>query len=225
MTQAAKQCREYIEAKYPGVRISRKKCKDTTSGGISQHSAYQGGRYDSNALDIMGGPIGWTWDQNVELIQIIVDDLTLYLPEWSIRKILWLSPAHFGHAHIDFLPMIAIHKWCDTRNVTPPWRYSDGTTITTRNPQPENGPYEGEPDMTIADLITDATWAQWYTDGHISGDPAVMPGYYFADGGADESEKINGFNVAQRSLSRAKALTLELDTETVTVVKTVKVIS
>ncbi len=144
MSQAAEQCREYIEAKYPGVRISRQSCRNTASGGITQHSAYQSGDYDSNALDIMGGPIGWTWDQNVELIQQIVDDLTPFLSEWSIRKILWKVPNHFGHAHIDFLPMIDMRKWCATRGITPPWKYSDGHTERHRDPEPENGRYEGE---------------------------------------------------------------------------------
>ncbi len=222
MTIAAKQCREYIEAKYPGVRISRRKCKDTTSGGISQHSAFRVGEYDSNALDIMGGPLGWTWDQNVELIQEIVDDLAGHFPEWSIRAILWKVAAHEGHAHVDFYPMITIHKWCGRRDITPTWRYSTGYETTTTTPLPENGIYSGEPDMTITDLITDATWAQWYTDGHITGDAALMPGYYFASGGAKDHERLNAFNVAQRSLSRAKAQTLELETETVKVVKTVR---
>ncbi len=143
MTQAAEQCREYIEAKYPGVRISRRNCRNTAAGGISQHSAYQPGDYDSNAIDIMGGPLGWTWDQNVELIQEVVDDLTPNLHEWSIRKILWQVAGHKGHAHIDFYPMINIHKWCATRNVTPPWRYSDGTIIYRLDPEPETGRYDG----------------------------------------------------------------------------------
>ncbi len=143
MTQAAQQCREYLEEKYPGVRISRRKCKDTTSGGISQHSAYNiGTGDDSNALDIMG-VTGGTWDQNVELIQEVVDDLTPNLHEWSIRKILWQVAAHYGHAHIDFYPMINIHKWCATRGVTPPWRYTDGTIIYRLDPEPENGRYDG----------------------------------------------------------------------------------
>ncbi len=144
MTQAAKQCREYLVEKYPGVRISRRKCKDTTSGAISQHSAYNlGTGYDSNALDIMGIQ-GGNWDRNVTLIQTIVDDLTPQIGEWSIRKIIWQTTAHYGHAHIDFYPMIAIHKWCATRGVTPSWRYSDGHTEKHFDPEPENGTYEGE---------------------------------------------------------------------------------
>ena len=105
MSIAAQQCRTYIEDKYPGVRISRRKCKDTTTGEVSNHSSYDTGEYDSNALDIMGGTIGWTWDQNVALIQQIVDDLNEHLDDWSIRKILWQTAGHYGHAHIDFLPL------------------------------------------------------------------------------------------------------------------------
>ena len=147
MTQAAEQCRQFIEAEFPGVRISRQSCRDTASGAISQHSAYQPGDYDSNALDVMGGPHGWSWDQNVALIQEIVDKLTPKLSEWSIREIMWQIPAHYGHAHIDFYPMIDIHRWCSTRNVTPPWEYSDGHTERHLDPEPENGLYDGD-DMT-----------------------------------------------------------------------------
>ena len=143
MSQAAEQCREYIEAKYPGVRISRLACKDTTKGDISQHSAYDG--YDSNALDIMG-VVGGSWDENVAFIQKIVDDLNQHLEEWSIRKILWQVAAHFGHAHIDFYPMITMHKWCGGPE-TPTWRLSNGDTVTTRDPAPENGPYDGSDNM------------------------------------------------------------------------------
>lgn len=144
MTQAAEQCRTYIEMEYDGVRISRRNCRDTASGGISQHSAYQPGDYDSNALDIMGGPYGWTREQNIELIQKIVDDLAPLLHEWSIRKILWKVANHYGHAHIDFYPMIDVHQWCATRNVTPAWKYSDGHLERHRDPEPENGPYNGD---------------------------------------------------------------------------------
>ena len=89
MTVAAKQCREYVVDRFPGVRISRLSCRLTASGKVTQHSAYGGdSTYDSNAIDIMGGPMGWTWDDNVKLIQQIVDDLTPHLGDWSIRKIL-----------------------------------------------------------------------------------------------------------------------------------------
>lgn len=153
MTQAAEQCREYIEEKHPGVRISRLACKDTTKGDISQHSAYDG--YDSNALDIMG-VVGGSWDENVAFIQKIVDDLNQHLEEWSIRKILWQVDAHFGHAHIDYYPMITIHKWCGGPE-TPTWRLSNGDTVTTRDPAPENGLYDGSEYMTFI------SWANgWY---------------------------------------------------------------
>ncbi len=153
MTQAAKQCREYLEAEFPGVRISRRACRNTTSGAISQHSAYNSGDYDSNALDIMGIQ-GGHWGSNVALIQKVVDDLTPNLHDWSIRKIIWQAPAHYGHAHIDFYPMINIHKWCATRGVTPPWRYSDGTIVYHDDPEPENGPYNGE------DIMPTEQWHQ-----------------------------------------------------------------
>ena len=167
MTQAAEQCREYIEAKYPGVRISRLACRDTTKGDISQHSAYDG--YDSNALDIMG-VVGGTWDENVALIQEIVDDLNTHLEEWSIRKILWQVAKHYGHAHIDYYPMITMHKWCGGPE-TPTWRLSNGETITTRDPAPENGPYDGSDTMPADPYDPPDSWARedwtWAENAHI----------------------------------------------------------
>jgi len=191
VTQAAAQCREYIEQKFDGARISRRACRNTSKGGISQHSAYQGGHYDSNALDIMGVQ-GGDWDTNVAFIQQVVDDLTPNLHEWSIRKIIWKAPAHYGHAHIDFYPMIDIHTWCNTRNVTPSWKYSDGHTE-----------YHGEGDMRWADIVDDATWAKAYEDGFIEGDSTVMPDYYFAAGPASEDEKKNAYNhIMQEQMER-----------------------
>lgn len=60
---------------------------------------------------------------------------------------------------------------------------------------------EDHEEVTLVDQIRDETWAAWYADGHITGDPAVMPQYYFKDGGADERERVNAFNVALRSMS------------------------
>jgi len=88
------------------------------------------------------------------LIQKVVDDLTPHLKDWSIRKILWQTTEHYGHAHIDFYPMIAIHKWCATRGVTPPWRYSDGHEERRLDPAPENGAYNGE------DIMPAEQWHQ-----------------------------------------------------------------
>jgi hypothetical protein len=170
MTQAAAQCREYIEDNWPGVRISRQSCRDTASGKISQHSAYQPGDYDSNALDIMGGPLDWSWEDNVELIQAVVDDLTPNLDAWSARKILWKIPLHYGHAHIDFYPMINLARWCSTRGVTPAWKYSDGHLERHDDPAPENGTYNGETTMPTTQWhqMIDALFA---ADDEFQGDP------------------------------------------------------
>ena len=167
MTQAAEQCREYIEAKWPGTPIGRFACRDTASGYISQHSAYNG--YDSNALDIFGpnksgDPIDTAW------IQEIVDDLTPNLERWSGRKILWQQPLHYNHAHIDFYPMCLEHKWCG-RSITPEWEYSDHTTIASIDPLPENGEYHGgETTMPTTQWhqMIDALFA---ADGEFQGDP------------------------------------------------------
>lgn len=160
MTIAAQQCRIYIESMYPRTPISRKSCRNTASGSISQHSAYavtesDPSGYDSNALDIFGpGKTATPPDQR--WVQAIVDDLSRNLAAWSIRKIIWLTDArHQNHAHIDFYPMIREPKWCN-RDITPRWRYSDGTTIDTRDPEPENGRYNGEEPPVVE--LTDEQW-------------------------------------------------------------------
>lgn len=162
MTIAAAQCREYILRQFPKTPISRKACRDTAGGAISQHSAWgvtdsDPSGYDSNALDIFGpsksrsaGDQAW--------IQAVVDDL---LGDdggarWSIRKIIWRDGgAHENHAHVDFYPMITVHKWCN-RDIVPIWEYSDESgrgTIATRDPEPENGRYEGVPMDVYAEFV------------------------------------------------------------------------
>lgn len=165
MTIAARQCREHLVATFPGVRISRNSCRNTAEGGITQHSAFGGpDPYDSNALDIMGGPYGWTRQQNIDLIQKIVDYLEEHLTEWSIRKILWKVHDHFGHAHIDFYPMIEWPShWCGGPE-TPIWEKSNGSTFKSRNPQPENGLYDGGNMGYIQDKVTEF---DFWTDDNI----------------------------------------------------------
>jgi len=141
MSVAAKQCREYLEATFPGIRISRRSCRDTVGGSISQHSAYEAGEYDSNALDIMGVE-GGNWAENVALIHRVVGDLNQWRDRWSIRLILWQVPDHFGHAHIDFWPtLIYPHKWCGGPT-DPTWKLSNGATVYDRIPEPENGRFD-----------------------------------------------------------------------------------
>jgi hypothetical protein len=157
MTQAAAQCREYLENKYPGIRIGRQACRDTAGGDISQHSAYQYPNYDSNALDIMGGStdgINWTRAQNIVLIQKVVDDVNEHYDEWSLRVILWQVALHYGHAHLDFWPTIDQHKWCATSIPNAVWIHSNGKHIRSDDPAPENGPYDGE-DMSYEQLRAD----------------------------------------------------------------------
>jgi len=185
MTIAAAQLREYLEAKYPGVRISRKACRDTAGGSVSQHSAFDG--YDSNALDIMGGSTSgtaWTRSENIALIELIVADILTHRDEWSIRLVLWKVPDHFGHAHVDFWPTILVHKWCGGPD-DPTWALSNGDTITTRDPEPENGPYEGKATMTYSDwanglfdLLNDDEIQDLFDAGYIEGDPAIVVAYW-----------------------------------------------
>lgn len=213
MTQAAQQCREYLEEKYPGVRIGRKACRDTAGGAISQHSAYSG-TYDSNALDIMGGStdgVDWEWDDNVELIQTIVDDLNENFDEWSIRIVLWQVPDHFGHAHYDFWPTIDQHKWCSSGIPEAVWIYSDGRHIRSDDPPPENGDYDGD-NMSFVpfradefDLWTDANVIAAYDrDRFESGDRNGFIDYwcfeYFVDrGGNYQAPKETGNQTGKRA--------------------------
>lgn len=148
MSIAAKQCREWVERTFPGVRIGRKACRNTESGAISQHSAYDRGEYDSNAIDIFG-PEELPYEEERAFVDEIVTILEEQRHEWSIRLILWNVPDHYGHAHIDFWPtLIDPPKWCG-RDFTPTWAYSTGGTAQTRNPAPENGSYDGG-DMSYA---------------------------------------------------------------------------
>ena len=144
MTVAAEQLRLWIMEEWPGTPVSRFACRNTASGGISQHSAYGSpGNIDSNAIDVFGPGKG-TGAEDQAWIQAIVDTIKADGEhKWSIRKILWRDGgAHENHAHIDFYPMITQKKWCGA-SWDPRWRYSDGSTIVTRDPQPENGLYDG----------------------------------------------------------------------------------
>jgi hypothetical protein len=218
VTQAAQQCREYLEEKYPGVRISRLACKNTNAGGISQHSAYKGS-YDSNALDIMGGSTdGTNWHRadNIVLIQTIVDDLNEHLHEWSIRKILWKVPDHYGHAHIDYYPMCDTRKWCASSIAEAVWVYSDGRHIRSSDPAPENGAYNGD-DMSFIpfradefDMWTDANIiAAFDRDRFESGDRNGFIDYwcfeYFVDrGGNYQAPKDSGNQTGKRAARTGK---------------------
>jgi hypothetical protein len=143
MTKAAEQCRLFIISEFPGTPVSRFACRNTANGGISQHSAFGSPGIDSNAIDVFGpGKSARADDQ--AWIQAIVDTIKADGEQkWSIRKILWKDGGdHEDHAHIDFLPMITIKKWCG-KPQTPTWRLSNGKIVTTRDPQPENGLYDG----------------------------------------------------------------------------------
>jgi len=202
MTKAAEQCRVWVEAEFPGTPIGRFACRNTANGGISQHSAYKG--YDSNALDIFG-PDKSTSHTDQVWIDTIVDTIVADgADKWSIRKILWKDDGrHENHAHIDFYPMITMKKWCGGPE-TPTWKYERGhslSTVTTRDPQPQNGLYNGNGgDMQWSDIVDDETWAQAYEQGFIEGNPLWMPQYYQENGvglkagHATEDEKKNGYN-------------------------------
>jgi len=147
MTRAAEQCRLWIITEYPGTPVSRFACRNTASGGISQHSAYGSpGGIDSNAIDVFG-PGQTDGAQDQAHIQAIVDTIQADGEwKWSIRKILWRDGgAHENHCHIDFYPMVEQKMWCG-KSWTPSWKYSSGHSparISTRDPQPENGIYDG----------------------------------------------------------------------------------
>ena len=144
MTKAAEQCRVWVEAEFPGTPIGRFACRNTANGGISQHSAYKG--YDSNALDIFGPDKSTSHADQVWIDAIVNAIVTDGEDKWSIRKIIWKDDGrHENHAHIDFYPMITMKKWCGDSRV-PTWKYERGhspSTITTRDPMPQNGLYDG----------------------------------------------------------------------------------
>lgn len=144
MSQAAEQMRQYLEAKYPGIRISRKSCRDTASGFVSQHSSYYYGSYDSNALDIMGPSLalGLSYRETQEWLDIVYADIWAHKTAWSIWALLWRVPDHYGHIHADFAPRCLEPRWCG-RRIVPRWKYSDGETFTAEDPAPENGEYHG----------------------------------------------------------------------------------
>lgn len=149
MTIAAWQLAEWIEQNYPEAPISRFACRNTASGAISQHSAYGSPRQPgqtkdhSNALDVFG-PGKTTGASDQAYVQAIVDAIRADgITKWSIRRIIWRDGgAHENHAHIDFYPMIRERMWCG-KSWVPSWRYSDGSVIATRDPEPENGRYDG----------------------------------------------------------------------------------
>ncbi len=77
-------------------------------------------------------------------------------------------------------------------------------------------------DMWIRD-ITDETWTGWYEDGHITGGADVMPDYYFSSTTTTgDDERVKAFNIAQQSMSKIQQQVITIDTETVQVVKTVR---
>lgn len=157
MSRAAKQLHDWLDTKFPGVRISRKSCRDTAGGSVSQHSAYRYGEYDSNALDIMGADLalGLTYVETQEWLDTVYEAIAPYRDEWSIRIMLWRGADHHGHIHIDFSPTCLTHKWCGDRGYDPLWLSSTGDTFLTSDPDPENGDYAGpEPEDTIMDYET-----------------------------------------------------------------------
>lgn len=108
------------------------------------------------------------------------------------------------------------HRSWTRRKPVDPWFTPGGLVALQDDIQTELGDA-----MWIRD-IKDATWAQWYKDGHITGEPKVMPSYYFADGPASDSERINAFNTAQRSMSKSTVPAITIETEKVSVVKNVR---
>lgn len=145
MSRAAKQLREYLQDRYPGIRISRYSCRNTSGGAVSQHSAKDRLEYDSNALDIMGADaaLGYSYAQTQEFLDVVYADIMEYAEEWSIRLALWRVPDHHGHIHIDHYPTCLTRKWCGASAYDPLWQTSDGDTFISRDPDPENGEYHG----------------------------------------------------------------------------------
>ena len=171
MSQAAKQLREALEERYPGIRISRKSCRNTAGGSVSQHSSYYYGSYDSNALDIMGAPLVWglTYTETQEYLDEVYAWIEPHRNEWSIWALLWRVPDHYGHIHCDFSPRCMEPKWCG-RLIVPRWKYLSGDTFTAEDPAPENGEYHGpeeEPEMPLAFWDWIEGWVRGMDEEHI----------------------------------------------------------
>lgn len=190
MTMAAAQCREWIEDTFPGTPISRRSCRDTNSGFISQHSAYGYGTYDSNALDLYGpgktsGPADSAW------LDRIVTELEAKRHEWSIRLILWQVKDHYNHVHVDFWPTCRTRQWCGDRNVTPVWKHSDDSLVQTTDPAPENGLYTGDEAVL---RIFDKTWMAMF-HSNVKGVSGFGRYYCSNDGTYDwEEDPLEGLN-------------------------------
>ena len=117
MSQAAKQLREDLEAKFPGIRISRKSCRNTAGGSVSQHSSYCYGCYDSNAVDVMGPSLSWgyTYRETQAWLDVVYAYIMENFHAWSLRIVLWRVPDHFGHIHCDFYPSRTEMVWSPNR--------------------------------------------------------------------------------------------------------------
>ena len=203
MSEAAKQCRKWIETEYPGVRISRKACRDTAGGSVSQHSAYKSGvgSYDSNALDIFG-PEELDYDEERSFVAGIVEALEAVRDRWSIRLVLWDVPGHTGHAHVDFWPTCLEHQWCG-REIKPQWRYSDGTIQRSVSPDPENGYYTGptEEELMPRSLFEDMIRALFDIDEEFQ--PSTGANYWIKlIDSPDDPEWLDFWDAFRRQLTK-----------------------
>ena len=205
MSRAAKQCRKWVEANYPGVRISRKSCRDTAGGGVSQHSAFPSGTgaYDSNAIDIFG-PEELPYDEERAFVQVIVDQLEQHREEWSIRLLLWNVADHYGHAHVDFWPTCLDHMWCG-KTETSRWRKQNGIMYRSGDPDPDNGDYNGptmEDDVMPRRLFEDMIRALFAIDEDFQGSST-----YWIDliDDPENPEWANFWTAFTRQLSKGEA--------------------
>jgi hypothetical protein len=211
MSRAAKQLREYLDDRYPGVRISRYACRDTLGGSVSQHSAKDWDEYDSNALDVMGAPnaLGLSREATQAYLDVVYADVMAHAVEWSIRLVLWRVAGHEGHIHFDLWPTCLTHKWCGDPEVTPSWETSTGQRSIGRDPDPENGEYHGptledDPMFTdwsngLFDLMSDDEIVALYQAGFIMGDPDEYFTYFadLRDLGSEGRDEVQRAQVAR----------------------------
>jgi len=172
MSIAARQLAEHLTGTYSGIRISRNSCRPTANGSISQHSAYGGpDPYYSNAIDLFAPATLSRIDQQ-DWLDVVYGDIDGLREEWSVRLMLWRVKDHYGHIHVDFWPtLIAPTLWCGSA-VLPTWVYSHGTQFTSRNPEPENGRYDGD-GMTYQQFRT-AEFDLWTNENIVQAYDAGM---------------------------------------------------
>ena len=163
MTLAATQIEQVLEPRFPGIRFGRVNCRLIAGSELwSQHSWPGGNARDLYAPEDHDDPMGFLDEVNTFL--------SWNVEALSIRLILWRCRNHYSHIHADFWP---------TGINTPPcaggverYRWSDGHTAMTNNPDPENGYYQPPEELMPRELFEEMIRALFAIGEEFRGDPA-----------------------------------------------------